>query len=251
MAYIGTNMFLGNEFIGQTYLGEDRIEVSPFDATPSAPGVVTNGLILYLNSTIAASYPGSGTSWFNLVSGQPITASLVNGVTYKDNYLQTNGTNQRIDIPATSLDYRSSNSTTFCITRYADTSGNGRMLSSANTTTSNWLLGHFSDTTLNYYPNGAVQLSNGPNDTNWRMYAGTADIAGDKWSLYVNGAANTLDSTAGSLGPYGFTVGCNNNAGATSEFSSGSVAVVMLYNRLLSGTEILQNYDALKSIVGL
>jgi len=247
MPYIGTNIFLGNEFIGQTYLGEDRVELSPFET----PTIVTNGLILYLNSTTASSYPGSGTSWFNLVAGQPITASLVNGVTYKDNYLQTNGTNQRIDIPSASLDYRSANSTTFCITRYADTSGNGRMLSSANTTTSNWLLGHFGDTTLNYYPNGTVQLNNGPNDTNFRMYAGTGDFAGDKWSFYVNGAANTLNSTAGTNGPQGFTIGCNNNAGAQTEFSSGSVAVVMLYNRVLSADEISQNYNALKSTVGL
>jgi hypothetical protein len=249
MPLIGRNIFLGRNFIGQSYLGKDMIEVSPYEVV--IPSVVTSGLVLYLDSTNTNSYPGSGTSWFNLVAGQPITASLVNGVTFKDNYLQTNGTDQYITVPFNSLDYRSSNSTVMCITRYADTSGNGRMLSSVNTTTSNWLLGHYNNTTENYYANGTIQLNNGPNDTSWRVYAGTADIAGDKWSLYVNGVANTLDSTGGATGPYGFAVGCNYNPPATSEFSSGSVAVVMLYNRLLSGTEILQNYNALRSKVGL
>ena len=216
--------------------------------TPPAGGIVTDGLILYMDSTNAASYPGSGTSWFNLVAGQAITASLVNGVTYKNNFLQMNGTNQYIDIPFASLNYTTGTSTVMGATRYADTTSNGRIMSSINTSTSNWLLGHYADTTVNYYPGGVIKLSNGPNDTNWRIYTGTANTSTDRWSFYVNGVADTVDSTAGATGPYGFSMGRNSNG---TEYSSGSIAIIMLYNKVLSQAEITQNYDALKSKVGL
>jgi hypothetical protein len=217
-------------------------------AVAPAGGIVTDGLILYMDSTNAASYPGSGTSWFNLVAGQAITGSLVNGVTYKDNFLQLNGTNQYIDIPSTLLNYQSGTSTVMGASRYADTTGNGRIISSINTSTSNWLLGHYSNTTVNYYPGGIVKLSNGPNDTNWRIYTGTGNTSTDRWSFYVNGVADTTDSTAGASGPFGFRMGANNNG---TEYSSGSLAIIMLYNKVLTAAEVTQNYDALKATVGL
>lgn len=246
MPYIGTNMYLGNEFIGQTYLGQDRIEVSPFEVVP--PGIVTANLVAYFDSTNAASYPGSGTSWYNLVAGQPITASLVNGVTFKDNYLQTNGTNQYIDIPVTNLDYRTTPSTVMGITRYADTTSNGRMMA-AGSTAINWLLGHWSDSTENFYANDVIYgLPGGPNDTNWRVYAGVSNPSSDSYSFYVNGTLLAGPGSAGATGPYGMQIGRQAN---NSEYSSGSVAVVMFYNTTLTTAQIQQNYDALKSKVGL
>ena len=247
MAEVGTKLFLGDKLIETVFLGDGTTLVSPF-VLPQT-GIVTNGLILYFDTTNTACYPGSGTNVFNLVAGQDITGSLVNGVTYKDNYLQFNGTNQYMNVPATLLDYRNATSTVMGASRYADTSGNSRVISTGDVAASNWLLGHFLDTTLNYYVNGTVAgTPGGPNDTNWRIYTGTADPIGDKYSFYVNGVSNVIDSTAGSNGPYGFQVGRNSN---DSEYSSGSLAVLMLYNRVLSGTEIAQNYDVLKSIVGL
>jgi hypothetical protein len=226
-------------------------------ASAPAASIVTSGLVLYMDATNAASYPGTGASIFNLVAGKPITGSLVNTPTYKDNYIQFNGTNQYIDIPLNSgtdysLLYTTGSSTVMGATRYADTSGNGRMISSINIQTSNWLLGHFNNTTLNYFCEGAiVGVPGGPNDTNWRIYAGTANVPGDVYNFYVNGALNTGPSSAGSRGPAGFNIGVSNNNGTRTEWSSGSFAFVMLYNRVLTAAEITQNYDALKSQVGL
>jgi hypothetical protein len=226
-------------------------------AAAAALNIVTSGLILYMDSTNAASYPGTGTSVFNLVAGYPITGSLVNGVTFKDNYLQFNGTNQRFTIPINagtnySLLYTTGSSTVMGAARYADTAGNGRMISTANVQTSNWLLGHFSNTTLNYYAEGTIAgTPGGPNDTNWRIYTGTANVPGDVYNFYVNGALDTGPSSGGARGPSGFDNGVSNNNGALTEWSSGSLAFIMLYNRVLTAAEITQNYDALKSKVGL
>lgn len=247
MAYIGTNVFLGNNFIGQTYLGIDRVEVSPFDVVQI--NVVTNGLILYLDSTNAASYPGSGTEWYNLVAGKPITASLINGVTYKDGFLQTNGSNQYISIPVGSGDTLTAYNiyTAMGATRYAITSGNGRMMSGQNPR--NWLLGHFNNTTENYYAEGTIYgVPGGPNDTNWRIYTGTGNTTTDKWDFYINGSNIVTSSAGGANGIYGMEIGRQYNG---TEYSSGSVAVILIYDRVLSPAEVSQNYDALKSKVGL
>ena len=226
-------------------------------AAAAGPSIVTSGLILYMDVTDPACYPGTGASVFNLVAGYPITGSLVNTPTYKDNFLQFNGTNQYFQIPVNtgtnhSLLYTTGSSTVMGAARYADTSGNGRIISSANIQTSNWLLGHFNNTTLNYFAEGAIAgVPGGPNDTNWRIYTGTANVPGDVYNFYVNGALNTGPSSAGSRGPAGFEIGVSNNNGTRTEYSSGSLAFVMLYNRVLSAAEITQNYDALKSKVGL
>lgn len=244
---VGQQAYLGSHKV-QTLSNNDEVFFNTFLYNDTVP-VVTDGLILYFDTTNTACYPGSGTSVFNLVAGQAITGSLVNGVTYSGGYLQFNGTNQYMTVPATSLDYRTGTSTVMGASRYADTVGNGRIMSSLNTATSNWLLGHFNDTTLNYYAGGTIAgTPGGPNDTNWRIYAGTANTSTDQWNFYVNGTLNTGPSTGGATGPYGFGIGWNSNG---TEYSSGSLAVLMLYNKVLSAAEVEQNYNALKSKVGL
>ena len=230
---------------------------APAAAAPApSTGIVTSGLVLYMDVTDPACYPGTGTSVFNLVAGYPITGSLVNSPTYKDNYLQFNGTNQYFQIPVNSgtnytLLFTTGSSTVMGAARYADTSGNGRIISVSNIQTSIWLLGHYNNTTENFYAEGTIALNAGPNDTNWRIYAGTHNVPGDVYNLYVNGTLNTGPSAGGARGPAGFEIGVSNNNGTRTEWSSGSLAFIMLYNRVLSASEITQNYDALKSKVGL
>jgi hypothetical protein len=222
----------------------------PTAAAPPAPGpsVVTNGLIIYMDATDAASYPGTGTSIFNLVAGQVYTGSLVNSPTYKDNYIQLNGTNQYISIPFPG--YTSGTATYMGATRYADTSGNGRMFSGG-VSGNNWLLGHFQNSTLNYFAAGTITgIPGGPNDTNFRIYTGTSNTTTDRYDFYVNGVNSVTSSAAGSTG-LNTPLNVGRQGENNTEYSSGSFAFVLIYNRVLSPAEVTQNYDALKSKVGL
>lgn len=217
-------------------------------AAAPAASVVTNGLIIYMDATNTASYPGTGTSIFNLVAGQNYTGSLVNSPTYKDNYIQLNGTNQYISIPHPG--YVTGTATIMGATRYADTAGNGRMFSGG-VAGNNWLLGHFSNTTLNYYAGGTITgVPGGPNDTNWRIYTGTQATATDRWDFYVNGVNSVTSSTAGATG-LNTPLNVGRQGENNTEYSSGSFAFVLIYNRVLAPSEVTQNYDALKSKVGL
>ena len=63
--------------------------------------------------------------------------------------------------------------------------------------------------------------------------------------IYVNGVFDTSGGTVG----YGGT-GTNTEIGrypwAPSYLMSGNIAVVSLYNKVLSASEVLQNYNAMK-----
>jgi hypothetical protein len=48
---------------------------------PRIPNIVSNGLVLHLDAGNSTSYPGSGTTWFDL-SGRGNNGTLVNGVGY-------------------------------------------------------------------------------------------------------------------------------------------------------------------------
>jgi hypothetical protein len=199
-----------------------------------------------MDSTEPASYPGSGTTWFNLVSGQPYVGTLGASVTYTGGYLQTSTANPGGEITITTSSFVSGPHTIMSATRYTDTVSNGRMLAGG---TNNWLSGQWMNSTENYYAEGWIYgIGSGANDTNWRIYTATGDQASDRYSFFINGVNVASGSTAGNGGPNGLRAGVHSDNG---ERSDGQIAFVMVYNKILSEAEVTQNYNALKSKVGL
>jgi hypothetical protein len=237
-------IFLGNKEIGLASLGSRPIQ-NMVSNIAAQPAYVTDGLILYMDSTVAASYPGTGTSWFNLVSGQPYVGTLGTSVTYTGGYLQTAAaTNGQVLITTSS--FTAGPYSIMSATRYTDTSSNGRMLAGFS---NNWLSGQYGNTTENYYAeNWIYGVGGGPNDTNWRIYTATGNQSSDSWSYFINAVNVISGSTAGISGPNGLNAGGGEAGG---EPSDGQIAFVMVYNKTLSQAEVTQNYNALKSKVGL
>ena len=58
-----------------------------------SPRIVTDGLILALDAANTKSYPGSGTTWFDL-SGNGYNFSLLNSPSYSNGFFSFDGTNQ-------------------------------------------------------------------------------------------------------------------------------------------------------------
>lgn len=122
---------------------------------------------------------------------------------------------------------------------------NGRIISALN---NNWLLGHWSGSTENYYAEGWVtNAGTGPLDTNWRVLAATGDTTSDSYKIYVNGV-NTFSNNGGSAGPNNFAIG---SYAGTNEPSNGEFAVLYVYNRVLSDAEIQQNFNSLRGRFGI
>jgi hypothetical protein len=129
------------------FLGGNQVALNPFSEPTPPIAYVTGGLVLYMDSSVAASYPGTGTSWFNLVPGYPYTGSLQPNVSYVAPYLQTAASNGYITITTDS--WVATPYTIMSATRYIGATRQ-RMLAATN----NWLLGQWSATTENYFANG-------------------------------------------------------------------------------------------------
>jgi hypothetical protein len=208
-------------------------------------GPVTNGLLLYWDAGNLDSYPGTGTIIYDL-SGNGNNGTLINGVGYN----QTNGgvlTFDGVDdvVRLLAPDLRSTNNTVMGAARYTGTSPHGRMINSYG---NNWLMGHWNNSTENYYAEGTIALGAGPSDTNWRIYSALGDVSGDSYSLYVNNSLSAGPNNGGSAGPWGISIGAQ---GFGSEYSTGNFSFVLVYNRLLTVAEMTQNYNYFKGRFGL
>jgi hypothetical protein len=194
--------------------------------------VIRDGLVMYLDAGISNSYPGSGSTWFDL-SGNGHNGTLTNGAGYSTQFggvITFDGVNDFVDVPTPNM--TSTNYTVFGVARYVAIGG--RIISGRS---NNWLLGHWSSTTNNYYAEGWVtSVQAGPSDTNWKFLAGTGNISSDVYEIYVNGDYNN-GSAGGSQGPNGFRFG---SYLGSSEFSNSQLGAVLVYNRVLTRMEILQ-----------
>lgn len=209
------------------------------------PKIVTNGLILYWDVANSKSYTTGSSAIYDL-SGNNNHGTVTNSyVTYSSDFggvITFDGTaNSRVSIAGASFNKQSGTYTAIGASRYY-ISTRQRIITSFN----NWLLGHSANGAESYYANGTIKLTSGtPNDTNWRIYAGTGDTVSDLWNFYVNGNF-LIGNNGGYAGPYGIQIG-----GLGSENSGGQFSFLQFYNRVLSATEIQQNYNALKGRFGL
>jgi hypothetical protein len=212
-----------------------------FPAQPS--DIVSDRLVCYLDAAIGNSYPQSGNTWTDL-SGNNNNGTLVNGPTYSSTnggIFNFNGSNW-VTIP---LDLYTSNYTIFVIGRYTG-SINKRVIGSS---VNNWLLGWWNGQTNQYYAEGWVSNPLGTAETSWICYAGTGNYTSDSWELYRNGVSIAGPNNAGANGPQG---GIRVGGGAWSEENSASqVGIVLVYNRVLSAAEILQNFNATRARFGI
>ena len=208
-------------------------------ADSSGPTLVTEGLVLYLDASNHMSYPGTGTIWYDL-SGNKNHMDLFSTSFSSDagGSIQVNGSTSSygdVVLDMSALDY-----TMITSARY-NSGLNARIV---NAMSNNWLLGHHATYVNRYYALGWVANESliAADDT-WRIYAGTGNISGDKYSFYINGQNQIRDNAGGSAGPNGVRIG---KSYTSTEPSNGLVNFIMLYNRVLTDSEILQNYNAIK-----
>jgi hypothetical protein len=226
-------------------------------AAPVTGSIVTDGLVFYIDSKNTASYPGSGSSIYNL-STINVTGSLFNGVTYSDGFWTFDGVNQWGNFPGTNMDFGTGTYTYMGASRYTSTSGGDRTFSggeSGGVSLVNWLMGGWgaggTPSSENYYADGTIYgVPGGANDTNWRIYTGTQNTSTDNWKFYVNNSL-LANNAGGTTGLKGLNLSRYDGAGGGREFSPCQIAFFLVYNRVLTETEMTQNYNALKGQVGL
>lgn len=216
-------------------------------AVSAGPKIVKDGLVLCLDAGNSESYPGTGTTWFDLVGNT--NGTLVNGVTYNTSSrvfsINQTSSDQYIDIP---INLTNVNHTIIAASRWTSADGRGRVVTSAN---NNWFMGYygFSLYVDAYYAEGWVSLVNpGTADTNWRIHAAIGDVSADSWAIYSNATLKAGPNNQGASGPNGIRIGAS---GIYGEYSRCEIGFLLAYNRALSQEEIEQNFNSLRGRYGI
>jgi len=210
-----------------------------------SPRIVRDGLVLALDAADKNSYPGSGTTWYDL-SGNGNHATLYNGPTFSTSNIGCftfDGSNDYADV---SLNLRTSNNTMMIIGRYVTLTG--RILGGIS---NNYLCGTWNTYTNQFYGEGWISGPYGYQDTNWHIYHGSTNNGGSgtpNGTQFYNNGTGLVVNGSGGYGPNGIRIGSD---GQYNEYANCQVAYVAAYNRCLTRGEILQNYNAFKTRFGV
>lgn len=231
-------------------------------------GIVTNGLVLDLDAAKKDSYLGSGTTWRDL-SGTTISGSLVNGPTFNsanNGSIVFDGVDDYVNL-GNNFNFQYNNSFTLC-GWFNFTNDQDSTLISKQDNTSNFR-GYIMRKLVNYQLSFGLVSTVGlqvqirtptnvilPNIWYYisSTYDGTSLSSGLK--IFINGNQLSTTTVANTLGNN--TIITNANAaigkfGLTSIISpfNGKNSVTQIYNKVLNASEILQNYNTMKSRFGL
>lgn len=226
--------------------------------TKAPPPYVTENLSLYYDPSNSESYPGSGTTVYDL-SGNGLNGTMAN-VTYTSPYFSFNGSSSNITTNNNSLLNPGSGDFTMEIW-YRMSSPN-----SFSYLLSKWAA-PYNFTELSY---AGVRQTTNSNNSYWGGNAGAtittwSGNVNDVWSQsvwvwsvaskqaisYRDGgyvSADSHNSTSINTNSAPLIIGSRNG---NQFFFSGRIGVVRLYKKALSNAEVTKNWNATKSLYGL
>lgn len=241
--------------------------------------IVSSGLVLYLNAADRNSYPGSGTAW-NDISGNSNTGTLTNGPTFNSGNggsIVFDGTNDFVNLGDPSL--LRLGTSNFTINLWINTSNSlldCALLSKRQQLTPfnliNLGIGSWSGADGGFAGVAAknIRIALRQDGSNQYVAYTTNDIIDGLWknisivrssgtfAIYSNGISQSLTilyntgtgiSSDISVTSANWSIGAIGDIGIS--FFIGNIAQTLIYNRALSTTEILQNYNATKTRFGL
>ena len=208
------------------------------------PNLVTNGLVLSLDAGNTKSYPGSGTTWFDK-SGYGNNGTLVNGPTFSSTNggsIIFDGTDDYVNLATSTINlsvwsvnvtlyyyYNSKTYEFFLGNTVADSSG--KILLSFSSYIS------FRNSTYYNFNVPSSEISN--KYSNLQFTSNGTNIL-----LYVNGVYRSAVTPTSTLLPVTTIGNAWSDLSWTSKFNLGEIKI---YNKTLSASEVLQNYNATKS----
>jgi Concanavalin A-like lectin/glucanases superfamily/F5/8 type C domain len=217
----------------------------------------TNNLILYYNPAMTESYSGTGTT-VNDISGNGMNGTLSN-VTTSATAFTFNGSNSQVSIPDNAILEPGTGNWTIevwfkptvvsgtLLGKY-NNGGNTANISYALRMGANYIRADFSNgstgfTSDNYTltPNNWVQMVYVWNKTNNVLYTYSNGVIKQTKTITISGILNSITNLF--LGSY--------NGGEYPQYFNGQIGVVRMYNKPLTDSEVLNNFNTTKATYGL
>ena len=220
------------------------------------PRIVTDGLVLCLDANATSSYPGSGTTWYD-ISGNGYNFTLTNGTSYSSDAngsFYFDGTDDSIQGSSNTNTRLANTVQTISIFAYIRSVGpNGYAeiyhVGGSGYHLVKWTPSGVSIAISSYFYSNVISVSNAYNE--WMDITCVIDWSNDIFKLYKNGSfvnsTGIVPTTYAYGNPTVVAIGDNNSTGNTGDFLKGSIGPVRIYNRELTASEVLQNYNAQKS----
>ena len=224
--------------------------------------VVTDNLLLRLDAANPASYSGTGTTWSD-ISGNGFDGTLTNGPVWNNTYFEFDGDNDYVEMGTITtsnplqLSSPSGGGLTIMFASWFDGTGDSfqRIVdkSDGGSAANGWTIWRNSGQTFTLaqddlsFPSGA----SAPVDNTWEIWAVTHEVSTGNFVWYKNGSVDLAASATYSIPSVqtGMRLGTWNHTDARE--LNGRIGFFMIYDKVLSGAEITQNYNALKGNYGL
>jgi hypothetical protein len=220
-----------------------------------APNIITDGLVLYLDAANTKSYPGSGTVWTDL-SRSGNNGILTNGPTFNSGNggsIVFDGVDDYVTIPTFFIPTGSFSCESFFQWSNLGTSRGTIFSLNYNYPSTGYLIRQIDDSSGKFviwsdYGSESGIFSTAALTINTWNHVVVVHLNG-VCSIYING---TLDSSQSIPNPvlnqsYPILLGARAISGpSVGAYLPGRIGISKIYNRALSASEVLQNYNATK-----
>ena len=225
-----------------------------------SPLIVTDGLTFYLDAANTKSYSGTGNTVLNIASTSAIGATKTAGIAFSSTsaptFVATADSNYLLS------DYTLASGTSFTVCMWFKRVGNSYWTALFGNEVWNSGTGYVAMLTnansITFTRGGAEELnySNaGFASSNFNFYAFVKNPSGSNSFIYINGvqvASGSISNVAISK-PFVFNTRWENTgvSPSTGDSRESQFAQMYVYNRALTASEIVQNYNATKRRYGL
>ena len=233
----------------------------------SNPSIITSGLIIQLDASNASSYPGSGTTWFDITSTNngTLTPTAATYTAASPTYLTFNGTDQYVNIPDVAAIRPSIGGAVTAIIWANITS----FVANEGIISKQYGAGSYDGFSLVFNTNNRLQLNMNGGAVNGNYLSGNNVFSTNTWTMfscvvrfgggavnpslgYVNttqviSAANSESSIPVNTAPLRLASGIQEGT----PYPACQIGAFYYYNRALSATEISTMFDATRARYGI
>jgi hypothetical protein len=208
-----------------------------------SPSIITNGLVLCLDAANRKSYPGSGTTWTNLIGGGN-NGTLEGGAGYSSangGSIVFDGTDDYVNCGTPSISVGK-----ITVNAWVKINAGSLFQHIVDSQSTSWHLAIL-DSNRPYFFNGSTFHTNATLLTvgQWYMLTG---VQGTTLDIYINGVLG--QSIASNVNVTTYNVNLGRFQDGSRPFN-GNISTTQIYNRALTAAEIQQNYNALRGRFGI